>query len=242
MAHDLTVLDSQKGFFYLGHAIEAFWFVMDDAVRRNDSAQVELACTRIMRHCSVAWDPLHGGLYRGMNTLSAHGDYATMNDKVGWVHQEALLAVLMVLLHCKCATVRAWAQGFWTDLHAWVMDKFPLKKHGYKLWMVGGERDLQFQEQYSFGGAGLKSRKENYHHPRYLMYAAQIAKKLQAQQADTSTAPPHIAALGTSSAPSSSSSSRSFTAATCAAYALAAATGSLGTILFQHLRGKRNSE
>ena len=34
---------------------------------------------------------------------------------------------------------------------------------------MGGDRRATFEEKYTFGNAGLKSRKENYHHPRYLM-------------------------------------------------------------------------
>ena len=120
------------------------------------------------RHCECAWDPVFGGLVRGITLEDDHND-KTMADKVGWVQQEALVALRMVSIMSSDASLRAWATAFYGRLHAWTMARFPLAGRGYDLWMVGGDRRATFQESYSFGGAGLASRKENYHHPRYLM-------------------------------------------------------------------------
>ena len=175
--------------YYLGHAIEAFWFVLVEAERIGDSVLLELACDRIQRHVECAWDPVYGGLNRGLTLCGTQADHhddtqadtiskeqtkmkyndKNLMDKVAWVEQEGLIALLMVRERSQRAEMVAWAQMWFAKLHAWTMEHFPLKKHGHKLWLVGGDRLASFEENYTFGNAGLKSRKENYHHPRYLM-------------------------------------------------------------------------
>jgi N-acylglucosamine 2-epimerase len=161
--------------YYLGHAIEAYWFVMAEAERIDDGDLLELACNRIKRHVECAWDPVFGGLNRGLTISSKkvkvkedHNDKLLM-DKVAWVEQEGLIALLMIRERTKRKEMKIWASEWFEKLHVWVMEHFPLKKHGYDLWLVGGDRRATFQDNYTFGNAGLKSRKENYHHPRYLM-------------------------------------------------------------------------
>jgi N-acylglucosamine 2-epimerase len=168
--------------YYLGHAIEAYWFVMAEGCRIKDNTLIELACDRIRRHVECAWDPVFGGLNRGLSLCnngksSGHhnlsgADYndKQLMDKVAWVEQEGLVALLMVQERSGRPEMREWASTWHTKLHEWVMQRFPLKsKFGYDLWLVGGDRRATFEEKYTFGNAGLKSRKENYHHPRYLM-------------------------------------------------------------------------
>jgi hypothetical protein len=46
-------------------------------------------------------------------------------------------------------------------MYKYVMEKFPLKKYGYPLWNLGGDRKVTFIKE------GIRT--ENYHHPRHLM-------------------------------------------------------------------------
>ena len=180
---DLTVEELDHHFaqlpgtrlYYLGHAIEAFWMVIEAAARQGDQNLVEAAARKLRRTADVAWDPVHGGCIRGITSDEGHND-KDMYDKVGWVQQEALTGALVVLQKSKEEDMIKWAGSYFARLHAWVRARFPLKPHGYALWLVGGDRRATFQETYSFGTAGLKSRKENYHHPRYLMFASAIAE------------------------------------------------------------------
>ena len=167
--------------YYLGHAIEAYWFVLSDGCRLKDPVLIELACDRIRRHVECAWDPVFGGLNRGLslcnngkssgsnNMSSVEFNDKQLMDKVAWVEQEGLVALLMVRERSTRSEMREWAGVWHAKLHRWVMQHFPLKRHGFALWLVGGDRKATFEENYTFGNAGLKSRKENYHHPRYLM-------------------------------------------------------------------------
>lgn len=92
----------------------------------------------------------------------------------------------MIIARCKDPSLLAWAQSFFLKLYKWTMAKFPLKNHIVQqkdnefitsMWLVGGDRKVTFQKDYSFGTAGLKSRKENYHHPRCLLMMSQLAEE-----------------------------------------------------------------
>ena len=78
------------------------------------------------------------------------------------------------------ATPAVWAlPNYFNKLYKWTYQYFPLKNYGeqnYSLWMVGSDRRVEFKETYSYGNAGLKSRKENYHHPRMLMLFMKFCK------------------------------------------------------------------
>eukprot|EP00946_MAST-07B_sp_MAST-7B-sp1_P000860 g860.t1 len=176
LSHDFAPLRSPV-LYYLGHAIECLWFVMDEAARRGDGDLLERAAARVRRHVECAWDPVYGGLVRGITLEDDHND-KIMADKVAWVQQEALVALRMVSVMSSDEALRGWAARFYARLHEWTEARFrlPLARRGYDLWMVGGDRRATFQEQYSFGGAGLTSRKENYHHPRYLMRMVMVER------------------------------------------------------------------
>ena len=180
LTYDFTPLNDPV-LYYLGHAIEAYWFVMAEGCRLQNRTLVELACDRIQKHIECAWDPVFGGLNRGMSLCNNGKSSGSNNvspleindkqlmDKVAWVEQEGLVALLMVRERSERKEMQEWATIWYEKLHIWVHQHFPLKKYGYDLWLVGGDRKATFEENYTFGNAGLKSRKENYHHPRYLM-------------------------------------------------------------------------
>jgi hypothetical protein len=42
-----------------------------------------------------------------------------------------------------------------------VQEKFPLRQHGYPMWIMGGDRKVTYQPK--------TARKGNFHHPRHLM-------------------------------------------------------------------------
>ena len=95
------------------------------------------------------------------------------------VQQEALVGTLMAIRYSKNQAIIDWATNYFNKLYKWTYQYFPLKNYGeqnYSLWMVGSDRRVEFKETYSYGNAGLKSRKENYHHPRMLMLFMKFCK------------------------------------------------------------------
>jgi hypothetical protein len=57
-----------------------------------------------------------------------------------------------------------WAREMFNQTCEYVMNTFPLKKHGSPLWMYAGNRRVEFEEFKK-----RPKRVENYHHPRHLM-------------------------------------------------------------------------
>ena len=179
MHYDWTPMNNGSPvLFYLGHAIESFWMVMDEALRRNDEELLHKASMYLKRHCECCYDELTGGLIRGISIGDDHND-KYMKDKVAWVQQEALVGTLMAWKYCKDKEIVVWAARYFNRLYSWAYKYFPLKNYGdgkFSLWMVGSDRRVGFKETYSYGDAGLKSRKENYHHPRMLMMFMSLCK------------------------------------------------------------------
>ena len=67
LACDLTRPDDvNEDFCYLGHAIETMWMTMVEAMRCGDRALFDLCAERFRRHVEVAWDDVHGGLFRAL--------------------------------------------------------------------------------------------------------------------------------------------------------------------------------
>jgi N-acylglucosamine 2-epimerase len=68
-----------------------------------------------------------------------------------------LIGTLCMIEH----TGDPWAFQWFDTTYRYVLDKFPLAKHGYPLWNIGGDRKVTFVEN--------AVRVEQYHHPRHLM-------------------------------------------------------------------------
>lgn len=155
--HDFGRSDERLAqFVYTGHAIETLWMVLYEAVRRKDKSLFDRTAAAFKRHCDVAWDDVYGGLFRSLNQVDKNVWFV---DKVGWLQQEGLIGSMCLIEH----TGDPWAMNFFAKLHGWVMDKFPLKKYGYPLWIDGSDRKVTFNK-----GDGTR-RAENFHYPRYLM-------------------------------------------------------------------------
>jgi hypothetical protein len=54
-----------------------------------------------------------------------------------------------------------WAYHWFEKMFRYVLDTYPLKKYGYSLWNIEGDRKVTFVKE--------GTRIENYHHPRHLM-------------------------------------------------------------------------
>ncbi|MPR36690.1 AGE family epimerase/isomerase [Salmonirosea aquatica] len=77
-----------------GHAIEAMWFVMELAVRRNDPALIERAVKITLDTLEYGWDWKFGGIYYFLDRKGAPLQQLEWNHKLWWVHLETLVALL----------------------------------------------------------------------------------------------------------------------------------------------------
>jgi len=78
-----------------GHGIEAMWFIMDIAQRRHDSSTIQQAVDVILNILNTAWDQTYGGLYYFMDSQGHPPQQLEWDQKLWWVHLEALVALAM---------------------------------------------------------------------------------------------------------------------------------------------------
>jgi N-acylglucosamine 2-epimerase len=76
-----------------GHAIEAMWFIMDLGKRLNDQELIEKACSIMLNTLEHGWDKEYGGIFYFMDVKGAPPQQLEWDQKLWWVHVEALVAL-----------------------------------------------------------------------------------------------------------------------------------------------------
>ena len=77
-----------------GHAIEAMWFIMDLAVRRNDRHLLDKAVQITLHTLDYAWDQAYGGILYFMDAAGHPPQQLEWDQKLWWVHVETLVSLL----------------------------------------------------------------------------------------------------------------------------------------------------
>jgi len=145
--------DKNSDFIYLGHAIEVLWMIMFYSLLHGKNNMFILAAERFKRHLEVSWDHIYGGYFRA---ISVNSKYTF--DKVLWLQEEVLIGLMLLIENTKLT----WPVQWFIKTFDYVEKNYPLNKYGYSLWKIGGDRKINFNE--------YSNRKENYHHPRHLIY------------------------------------------------------------------------
>ena len=78
-----------------GHGIEAMWFVMDIARRRQDTNLINDAVDVVINTLDFAWDNEYEGIYYFMDAKGYPLHQLEWDQKLWWVHLETLVALLM---------------------------------------------------------------------------------------------------------------------------------------------------
>ncbi|MBE9049045.1 AGE family epimerase/isomerase [Nostocales cyanobacterium LEGE 11386] len=78
-----------------GHGIEAMWFIMDIASRKNDMKTINQAVDVVLNILNFAWDKEYGGLYYFMDANGYPPQQLEWDQKLWWVHLESLVALAM---------------------------------------------------------------------------------------------------------------------------------------------------
>jgi N-acylglucosamine 2-epimerase len=78
-----------------GHGIEAMWFIMDIANRRQDTVTINQAVDVVLNILNYAWDDKYGGIYYFMDADGHPPQQLEWNQKLWWVHVETLVALAM---------------------------------------------------------------------------------------------------------------------------------------------------
>jgi N-acylglucosamine 2-epimerase len=109
-----------------GHSIEAAWFILHEARRRNDARVVRLGCTILDWSLRIGWDEQYGGIYyfrdcRGLPCVEYWHDM-----KFWWPHNEAIIATLLAWQITGDEKYRHWH----AKVHDWSYAHFPDAAHG----------------------------------------------------------------------------------------------------------------
>jgi len=76
-----------------GHGIEAMWFLMDIARRREDADLVARTVAVILATLECAWDEEYGGIFYFMDAEGKPLQQLEWDQKLWWVHLETLVAL-----------------------------------------------------------------------------------------------------------------------------------------------------
>ena len=110
-----------------GHAIEAAWFILREALHRNlDPELIRLGCTMLDWMWEIGWDKEYGGIYyfRDVKGLPVQEYWHDM--KFWWPHNEAVIATLMAYLLTGDRKYAAWHR----EVHEWSFKHFPDPEYG----------------------------------------------------------------------------------------------------------------
>ena len=154
--HDLSRSEDPKhsNLAGCGHATEALWMIMYEAVRTKDKALFDLAAQRFKRHVEVSKDDVYGGVFNDLIDVDKN---IWQLSKIHWAQEFVPMGSLPVIEHNGAQ----WAKDMFSEQFAYLLEKFTLRQYGYPLWFAYADRKITFTEHYD--------RCEHFHHPRYLM-------------------------------------------------------------------------
>ena len=78
-----------------GHGIEAMWFMMAIAERRQDQSLMNQAVEVVLRILDYAWDKKYGGIFYFLDAQGYPPQQLEWDQKLWWVHLETLVALVM---------------------------------------------------------------------------------------------------------------------------------------------------
>ncbi len=127
VAPDGSHIDSFEGrLINPGHGIEAMWFVIDIALRRKDQVLINQAVNTILSILDFGWDPDYNGLYYFMDVHGHPPQQLEWDQKLWWVHLEALVALSMAYRVTGLELCWAWYQR----VHDYAWQHFPDPTYG----------------------------------------------------------------------------------------------------------------
>ena len=109
-----------------GHGIEAMWFIMDIALRRNDRRLIDRAVEVVLNILNHAWDPEHGGIFYFMDADGRPPQQLEWDQKLWWVHVETLVA----LSKGYALTGRRECRDWYGRVHDYTWARFPDPAYG----------------------------------------------------------------------------------------------------------------
>jgi N-acylglucosamine 2-epimerase len=109
-----------------GHGIEATWFMMDIGRRRGDPDLIDRATEALLSMLAFGWDREHGGIFYYLDAEGNPPDQLAWDQKLWWVHAEALVALSLAL----ALTGRSECKQWYDRVHEFTWGHFPDPEYG----------------------------------------------------------------------------------------------------------------
>lgn len=109
-----------------GHGIEAMWFMIDIAVRRNDQELINKATETIVKILEYSWDEEYGGILYFMDSKGHPPQQLEWDQKLWWVHLETLVALAKAYEQTQNPEISAW----YAKVHDYSWQHFSDPQHG----------------------------------------------------------------------------------------------------------------
>ncbi|WP_179384629.1 AGE family epimerase/isomerase [Allomuricauda sp. ARW1Y1] len=109
-----------------GHGLEAMWFIADIASRRKDMELLDSAKATVLRLLEYGWDDQYGGIFYFMDAKGHPPQQLEHDQKLWWVHLEALVALAKMYQLTECPKIWAWYE----QVHQYTWSRFPDPEHG----------------------------------------------------------------------------------------------------------------
>lgn len=109
-----------------GHGIEAMWFMIDIGARRNDKKLINKATDTILTILEYSWDEKHDGILYFMDVKGNPPQQLEWDQKLWWVHLEALVALSKAYEHTEREELLAW----YKKVHDYTWSHFPDPDNG----------------------------------------------------------------------------------------------------------------
>lgn len=109
-----------------GHSVECMWFVIEGAVRSGNSEMIPRAEQIILNSLEFGWDREYGGLFYYMDALGKPPEKLEWDQKLWWVHAEALVALAVAYRETRNPRCMEWFERMFE--YTW--PRFPDPEHG----------------------------------------------------------------------------------------------------------------
>lgn len=127
IGRDGEMVDSFEGrLVNPGHGLEAMWFLMDIGVRNNDQQLIGKAKDISLNLLQYGWDEKYGGIFYFRDVKDKPLLQLEWDQKLWWVHMEALVCLLKGYLHTN--DQRCW--DWFEKVHAYTWTHFADPAYG----------------------------------------------------------------------------------------------------------------
>lgn len=109
-----------------GHGIEAMWFIMDLAEKKQDTELIRKAVDITLSTLEYAWDEQYGGIFYFLDVKGHPPQQLEWDQKLWWVHIETMISLAKGYMHT--GDVRCW--HWFEKLHQYTWQHFVDEKNG----------------------------------------------------------------------------------------------------------------